>query len=73
MPKALLSVAGKPAIDYILDRICEISVDHVIILTNLKFKPHFEPWQKAKDALVIEIVAEESKCEEEKLGAVGAL
>jgi len=73
MPKALLSVAGKPAIDYILDRICEISVDHVIILTNLKFKPHFESWQKAKDALVIEIVAEESKCEEEKLGAVGAL
>jgi len=73
LPKALLPLAGKPAIDHILDRILEIPIDNIIISTNLRFKTQFESWLKAKEALKIEIIAEESRCEEEKRGAVGAV
>jgi len=73
VPKALLPIGGRPAIDYILDRLLEVDVKTVIVFTNLKFKPHFEAWLKEKQMGLIEIFAETSRCEEEKLGAVGAL
>ena len=72
-PKTLLPVGGRPAIDHIVDRLLEAKVSAIIVSTNLKFKPHFEAWLKQKPIGVIEIVAETSKCEKEKLGVVGAL
>jgi len=72
-PKTLLLIRGRPAIDYILDRLLETDVNAIIISTNLKFKPRFKAWRKNKRVGLIEIVAETSRCEEEKLGAVGAL
>jgi len=72
-PKALLPIGGKPAIDHILDRLQETDVNAIIVSTNLKFKPRFEAWLKEKHIGPIEIVAESSRREEEKLGAVGAL
>jgi len=72
-PKTLLPVGGRPAIDHIVDRLSETKVSAIIVSTNLKFKPHFEAWLKQKPIGVIEIVAETSKCEKEKLGVVGAL
>jgi len=73
VPKALLPIEGRPAIDYILDRLLEIDVRTIIVSTNLKFKPHFEVWLKEKRMGLIKIFAETSRCEEEKVGAVGAL
>ncbi len=72
-PKSLLPVGGRPALDYILDRLLDADIDAVIISTNLKFKPHYEAWLNKKRIDLIEIVAEPSRCKEEKLGAVGAL
>jgi len=72
-PKTLLPIRGKPAIDHILDRLQETDVNAIIVYTNLKFKPHFEAWLKNKLLSLIEIVAESSRRDEEKLGAVGAL
>jgi len=72
-PKALLPIGGKPAIDHILDRLQETDVNAIIVSTNLKFKPRFEAWLKEKHIGPIEIVAENSRHEGEKLGAVGAL
>jgi len=72
-PKTLLPIGGRAAMDYILDRVLETDVTAIIVSTNLRFKPHFEAWLKEKQTDLIEIIAESSKCEEEKLGAVAAL
>ena len=72
-PKTLLPIRGKPAIDYILERLQETDVNAIIVSTNLRFKPRFEAWLKEKRIGPIEIVAENSRREGEKLGAVGAL
>jgi len=72
-PKTLLPIKGRPAMEYILDRLLETNINAIIVCTNLKFKPHFEAWLKDKRIGRIEIVAETSMREEEKLGAVGAL
>jgi glucose-1-phosphate thymidylyltransferase len=72
-PKSLLPVAGRPAIDYVLERLNEIAPVKIILTTNLRFKPDFESWLAAKASRNIELVVEESTCELDKLGAVGAL
>jgi len=72
--KPLLPVAGKPIIEHIIDKLTELKeVEKIIISTNLKFKPHFEEWLKTTGYRNIEIIADNSQCEEEKPGAVKAL
>jgi len=73
IPKSLLPLGDRPAIDYIIDKLLKTDIDEIIVYTNLKFKPHFNAWLKKKRAGIVQIAAEASKREEEKLGAVGAL
>ncbi|MBN2331305.1 MAG: nucleotidyltransferase family protein [Candidatus Aenigmarchaeota archaeon] len=75
LPKPLLSVGGRPIIGYILDKLGEIEeIDRIFISVNKKFEPHFQEWLQGSDFIKpIEIVAEPSTREDEKLGAVGAL
>jgi len=74
-PKPLLPVAGKPIIDYLLERIsCIKELDRIFISVNQRFEPNFREWAgKSQFLQKIEIVAEPSRNEEEKLGAIGAL
>jgi glucose-1-phosphate thymidylyltransferase len=72
-PKSLLPVGGGPAINYILDKLNETAPVKIILTTNLRFKPDFESWLAAKGSHNIELIVEESTCERDKLGAVGAL
>lgn len=67
-PKSLLPVAGKPIIEYILDKLHQPP----IISTNRRFAPQFERWSKTYPKEV-ELVVEETEREEEKLGSVGAI
>lgn len=73
LPKSLFPVAGRPAIEYILDRLQEVPLVRVLLTTNLRFKSHFESWLTGKEPHNIELVTEQSRSEQEKLGAVGAL
>jgi len=73
LPKSLLPIAGRPAIDYILDKLTEIAPEKILLTTNIKFKPAFESWLTSKHLTNIELVVEQSRSETEKLGAVGAL
>lgn len=73
IPKPLLPVSGRPAIDHILDKVREVDATEIIISTNLKFKDQFQTWLSQRKRGIVKIVAEESVSEEEKLGAVGAL
>ena len=74
--KPLLPVKGKPIIDHIMEKIEELkdTVDEVIVFTNEKFRGQFEGWLKARQFNVkVEIIAEPSRSEDEKFGAIRAL
>ncbi|MGQ9478390.1 MAG: sugar phosphate nucleotidyltransferase, partial [Candidatus Bipolaricaulia bacterium] len=71
-PKPLLPVAGRPIIEYLLDKLEARPTSRPIISVNRRFAPHFEEWV-ANSRKDVELVIEEAHREEEKLGAVGAL
>lgn len=72
-PKALLDVAGKPIIDYIMAEFETIpEMDEVIVISNHKFATHFEKWaENYKSSLKITIVDDNTTDDSNKLGAVG--
>ena len=65
--KSLLPVADKPIIDRIIEK---LPPSKIIISTNKRFAQDFEKWTTDKS---IEIIVEETRKEEEKLGAVGGI
>jgi glucose-1-phosphate thymidylyltransferase len=73
--KPLLPVAGKPVIDYLMEKLLPLKdlVDRVVVLTNSRFKEQFEKWAGGWPSLNIEVISDGSTCEDEKPGAVGAL
>jgi len=73
--KPLLPVAGKPVIDYLLEKLLTLKdvVNRVVVLTNSRFKEQFEKWARGWPSLNIDVVSDGSSCESEKPGAVGAL
>jgi len=74
VPKPLLKVAGKPIVGYIFDRLAEVEdVRHVIISTNLRFEEQFREWLGSDPQTRAEIVADQSRSEEEKTGAIASL
>ena len=76
-PKPLLPVAGKPMIEYVLDNIAPIGVDHVYVVTNAKFADHFQRWadsyRATKAKLDFTIINDGSTDDSNKLGAIGDL
>lgn len=75
--KCLLPIAGRPMVDYVAERLCEIEeIDEIYVSTNEKFAASFqEPRDDArtKTDKKIKIVVEPTMKEEEKLGAIGGL
>jgi glucose-1-phosphate thymidylyltransferase len=72
--KPLLPVAGKPMLDYILDRIREVdAVDALHVVTNHKFVDSFLRWAETHEAkgLTIEIQDDGTTSEDDRLGAIG--
>jgi glucose-1-phosphate thymidylyltransferase len=72
-PKPLLPVGGKPIIEYMMDKLIRIGIEHIIISTNLTFENKFREWLQSTDYKDVEIIAERSRSEEDKPGAVKAL
>ena len=72
-PKALLPIADKPIIDYIVDQIETIeAVDELIVISNEKFFPHFSKWsEERKSRFKITILNDNTTDDSNKLGAVG--
>jgi glucose-1-phosphate thymidylyltransferase len=77
IPKALLPIAGKPIIDFILEQMTQIAeIDRIIVSTNASFENHFRYWLRGISQQMrstIKIVVEPTRREEEKLGAIGAI
>ena len=75
-PKPLLSVAGQPMINYVLDNLAPIGgIDRVYVVTNAKFAGQFQEWSKqyraTKAKLDFTIVNDGSTDDSNKLGAIG--
>jgi glucose-1-phosphate thymidylyltransferase len=72
--KPLLPVCGRPVIEYIMEKLDEVEcLRRILISTNLRFEDDFRRWARSYGDERIEVVVEESRSEEEKLGAVKAL
>ncbi len=77
-PKPLLTVAGKPMLEHVLDNLTTIdNIDHIYIVTNNKFAGHFQRWSEAYRVGEIKsditIVNDNSTDDTNKLGAIGDL
>jgi len=74
-PKALLTIAGKPIIDYIIEKIDVLDeVDVIYISTNEKFEKQFKEWiDSSSFKKKVELVIEKTKSETEKLGAIAGI
>lgn len=72
-PKALLPIAEKPILDYIVDEIETIDkIDELIVVSNHKFYPNFESWSKErKSRLNIIVLNDNTTDDTNKLGAIG--
>jgi glucose-1-phosphate thymidylyltransferase len=72
-PKALLEIADKPMLDYILDEVETLDpIDQVYIVSNHKFVSHFTEWAKIrKTNKKIKIIDDDTVSDETKLGAIG--
>uniref|UniRef100_A0A7J2TH51 Bifunctional protein GlmU n=1 Tax=Archaeoglobus fulgidus TaxID=2234 RepID=A0A7J2TH51_ARCFL len=67
--KPLLPLGSKRIIDHIYEKVIDLEIP-VIISTNKRFEEDFREWSRGKK---VEIIVENTKSEEEKLGAVRAL
>ncbi|MEM3403439.1 MAG: nucleotidyltransferase family protein [Nitrososphaeria archaeon] len=72
-PKSLLTVSGKPIIDYIIEKLDAIGLKDVTLSTNKKFESDFRRWLNRSGRDNIRLEVEESRSEKEKLGAIKAL
>lgn len=71
-PKPLLPVGGKPILEHILSQIAEIpEVSEVLLITNAKFRKHFDEWQKGFSySRPVTVLNDASRTNEDRLGAI---
>ena len=75
-PKPLLTVAGKPMLEHVIDnlRTC-LHIDHAYIVTNAKFADHFQAWSDSYDRPEFHFrfttINDGSTDDSNKLGAIG--
>jgi glucose-1-phosphate thymidylyltransferase len=71
--KPLLLIAGRPAIEHIIERIEEIEeINEILVVTNEKFFTQFEDWRRQiKAKKPIKILNDRSLTEHDRLGAIG--
>jgi glucose-1-phosphate thymidylyltransferase len=66
--KPLLPVAGRPMVDWIVERIAEVdAVDEVHVVTNAHFAPDFEKWARGR----VRVHDDGTSSNEDRLGAIG--
>jgi glucose-1-phosphate thymidylyltransferase len=71
--KPLLPLAGRPMVEYILDRLAELrDLDGVHVVTNRKFAGAFEEWAAgAEPGLPLAVHDDGTTSEDDRLGAIG--
>ena len=73
-PKALLDVAGRPMVEYLLEALRGMDgLDGIYLVTNSKFADAFREWAAGWEGADVQIVDDGTVDEESKLGAIGDL
>jgi len=73
-PKALLPVAGRPVIEYVLDKLKYLELEKQLIITNDRYYPKFLEWLSSYiPYFPTVLLSDGTKNEKEKLGALGDL
>ncbi len=79
-PKTLLPVAGRPILEYTLDKISDCcDIDQTYIVTNNKFYTHFQKWHRSylretgRCRLPLTILNDGTSSNEDRLGSIGDL
>lgn len=72
-PKPLLAIAGRPIIDYIIDKLAMIrDVDEIIVVTNSKFIAKFRKWSKSiRCGKRLSLVDDLTRSHSDRRGAIG--
>lgn len=72
-PKALLPIAGKPMMDYLLEKIEQVDdIDEVVVVSNDKFFKQFDKWaSSSKSKKKITVLNDGTKSNEDRLGVIG--
>jgi glucose-1-phosphate thymidylyltransferase len=73
-PKPLLKINNRPLVNYILDRIQDISgLDEAILVTNDKFHSIFEAWAEQQKGFghKIRVINDGTTAPENRLGSIG--
>jgi len=68
LPKQLLTVGGRPIVDWILDKLRDAGIDDVHLVTNARFAPDFERWASGSGVSVHD---DGTTTNETRLGAIG--
>ena len=77
-PKALLSIAGRPMVEHLIERLAAIEeLDRLVIVSNSKFAAQFRAWAEAytppRPSLAPVVLDDGTYDDETKLGAIGDL
>jgi len=67
IPKMLLPLAERPLLDFLLDRLREVELDEIQLVTNARFADAFRDWAP-KDVTVLD---DGTTSNEDRLGAIG--
>ena len=67
-PKGLLEVGNKPIVGHVVDKIREIGIDEIILVTNSRYFPYFEKWAANQN---VKVVDDGTSSNEARLGQVG--
>jgi len=74
IPKHLLPVAGRPVLDYVVERLAAVGIDRGVLVTNRTFVDQFHGWA-AKEPLAanLQILDDKATSNENRLGSIGDL
>ena len=71
-PKPLLPVAGRPILDYTLDKLRPLAdLGTIYCITNSRFAGHFEKWAALQNGFRIQVIDDGTTSNENRLGAIG--
>ena len=73
-PKTLLSIGGKPILEWTLDGLAETGCVHgVYIVTNDRFFPRFRAWEQGFQGMPVSLINDHTKTNADRLGSLGDL